>query len=773
MKIIPIPEPGLRGETALKEAAAGEYRTIIDLVRGALMQTLHPGAEDSFVRIEAIYADRVVIADISFEGRLFSYPYTLNESNQVELGMPQEVILEHRPVSAMREAQGVFIEAKDDKGMRWLIRVIRAGLSGNRNYYPDTMLREATPLFDGARVFVKSDEQHLAGQGKSFHNLIGRLTQPEFIRGKSNDTGEVRAVLELLEAAGEIPAKLLEAWRRNMAKDLFGFSIDADGEVAPQRGRRVAKKITKVNSVDLIIEPGAGGELINLIEAKDPQLEADMKLRERMIEAVKKANGGKLPDGLNVEDEDKLETAYREAIAKETQAAQQARTGTDGGSTLTREDLEAHTRLIEARAHLRAAVAESGLPDLAKTRIKKQFEKSERFTEAEVDEAIEGERQYLATLTESGHVSGLGGGSLIESGEDRSEKVSTMLDAFWDRAHKDHRSVQSFKECYIEITGDKRVTGRLENMDRRRLSEAVGAAVFRESLDAAALGNVLGASLRRAMIREYGVESNYDIWRLIADTVPAQDFRTNERTRFGGYGDLPIVAEGAGYTALASPTDEKATYAVAKRGGTEDITLEQIKDDDVGVIRRVPVKLARSAKRTLSKFVLDFIRNNPVIYDGLALYHASHNNLFTVALSLAEYGVHRLAMLKQTELSSADRIGIAPAFLLGPFDVEETATNLFTQGTENEKKFLSSIRPTVVSVWYWTDANDWATVADKNDVPFIEVGFLDGQEEPELFVQDNPTVGSMFSNDKLTWKIRHIYGGNVLDFRGTTKAVVP
>ena len=351
------------------------------------------------------------------------------------------------------------------------------------------------------------------------------------------------------------------------------------------------------------------------------------------------------------------------------------------------------------------------------------------------------------------------------------EEIADMLDAFFDPAHKEHRSVQSFRECYIEITGDTRVTGRMENVNRGRFAESIGE-TFRESLDGAQLSNVLGAALRRSMIQEYNSASNYDVWRLIADIVPLQDFRTNERTRLGGYGDLPIVAQGAGYTALASPTDEKATYAPDKRGGTEDITLEQIKNDDVGVVRRIPIKLARSAKRTLSKFVLDFPRANPVIYDGLALYHATHANLFTVALSLAEFGVHRLAMLKQTELSSADRIGVAPAFLLVPFDLEETATNLFTQGTENELKYLSRIRPTVVGVWYWTDVSDWVTVADKNDVPFIELGFLDGQQEPDLFVQDNPTVGSMFSNDKLTWKIRHIYGGNVLDFRGTTKAVV-
>jgi hypothetical protein len=59
-----------------------------------------------------------------------------------------------------------------------------------------------------------------------------------------------------------------------------------------------------------------------------------------------------------------------------------------------------------------------------------------------------------------------------------------------------------------------------------------------------------------------------------------------------------------------------------------------------------------------------------------------------------------------------------------------------------------------------------------DDIQTIELGFLDGQQEPQLFVQDMPNVGSMFTNDKLTYKIRHIYGGGVIDYRGADKEVV-
>ena len=159
------------------------------------------------------------------------------------------------------------------------------------------------------------------------------------------------------------------------------------------------------------------------------------------------------------------------------------------------------------------------------------------------------------------------------------------------------------------------------------------------------------------MVKDYRATIRYDVWRGLATTVPINDFRTQERTRFGGYGDLPTVAESAAYGALGSPTDEKASYTVAKRGGTEDVTLEMIKNDDVGVIRRIPVKLSRSAKRTLGKFVLDFLADNPKIHDGATLFHAGHHNLGAAALGQNRFRRRspRHALSDRTGLRRQDR----------------------------------------------------------------------------------------------------------------------
>lgn len=769
-----IPPQGLIGEVALREAAATELRAVIDLVRAAIGAAMYPNrpATDVYVSLDAIYPDHAVA---SRDGRLWSYPYTLGDDNTVTLGAPQEVVLDHKPV-ALREAMGgAFLEALGgDGGTRWTIRVIQAGLSGNNNYYPDAVLREAAPLFEGARVFVKSDDEHIKGQGKAFSNLIGRITQPRFVEGSGTDTGEIRAVLELLESAGDVPAKLREAHARGMAKDLFGFSIDAVGAAKKAGNRRIATSITKVKSVDLIIEPGAGGQLINLIEALNPEEQTEMKLRERMIEAVKRAHQGRLPAGLNVDDDAALETAYREALTKHRRESEGADAGE--GSPADAQLLEAldervdqRLRMMETRADARVRIAESNLPKQAKEKLRKHFDALAAFTEAAVDQAITDERAYLANFSESGRVSGLGEGGRVEGGESRAEKIAKMMDDFF-AAKKG--GPQSFKECYIEITGDRRVTGQLRDCDTARLREAVRDEDFREAVSSSTFANVLGDSITRRMVADYAQNSRYDVWREACNVVPVSDFRTQERTRMGGYGDLPAVAQGNPYGPLATPTDEKATYAVTKRGGTEEVTLEATRNDDVGAIRQIPIKLSRAAKRTLSKFVMDFVKDNPTLYDAVAFFHATHGNLGSAALSASAVAAARLAVLKQTELSSNDRIGVPPVNLWVPFDLEEAAFDLFRRQTNNDTDFVESLQMRVRPVWYWTDATDWATSCDPNEVPGIEVAFLDGNEEPELFVQDMPTQGSMFSHDKITYKIRHVYGGNVVEYRGWYKSVV-
>ena len=771
-------------EVAMREAAAAperDFRQLIDMVRSAIGAAVYPSkpVNDRWVSLTAIYADRAII---ELGGRKYQYGYTVTATptgDQVTLAAPVEVVETYVPTvpadkTVLREsaADTAFREAQDGSIE---VTLIRAGRSGNRNYYPDAALREAVPMFEGVRVFSKSDADHLAGKGKDVHNLIGGIYSVRFVEGATTDTGSLVGTFKAIDPSNAIVTKMVEAVKRGM-QGLLGLSIDADARTKKRKAGaeqlREAVRFVKVHSVDLIVEPGAGGGLDRLTEAAaDPESTTKegtaMPLwKQRMLEAIKAKDPAKhAAVQLDTVSDDEVTTLYEAVcgslVPEPAAATQRVTESLPDNTPLTRADLA----VFELRGAARDRIGATKLPQASKDRLQAQVAtaSADRLTEAAVGELIKAEGDYVARLTESGAVRvPVFGAGAIEVG-DRSLTMRDMLDAFWDPAHKDHGRVQSFKECYIEMTGDRLVTGRLRECDQSRLVESLGSS---------SLSEVLGDSITRRMLAEYRAAVDFDGWRQLVSVVPVNDFRMQHRTRWGGYGDLPAVAEGADYLPLTSPTDEEATYGVTKRGGTEDVTLEMITNDDVGAIRRIPTKLSRAAKRTLAKFVFDFLRANPAVYDGKALFHADHNNLFTLALEKDALAAHRLAMLKQTELSSNDRIGITPTRLIVPVDLQEKAVDLFKLATNNEKTFIQSLTMNIIPVWYWTDANDWCTAADPADIPGIEMGFLNGKEEPELFVQDSPTVGSMFTADKLTYKLRHIYGGAVTDFRAFTKAVV-
>lgn len=762
-----IPERGVIGALALREAAASELGQVMGLVRAAVQEKVGV----SYIEIEAFFPDRVVACR---DGRYFSYPYTIDTDNKVQLGDATEVVEQYVPVRIAEavNAGDVFLEAvADSDGKVWDAVLIRAGQAHGmvfdvnnkpigHAYYPDSVLREAAPLFDGARIFAKADDVHLKGGGKDVRSLAGWISAPRFVEGQAPDTGLIKAQVNL--TAGPLRETITDAWKRGK-HDLVSLSIDALGRTFREAKRVVAKAITKVNSVDLIVDAGAGGALVRLVEAATEE-SSDMTLRERMLEKIKafKSIWAKIADPAKITDED-LEARYAEALVEENKPA--AATQPAG---VTAEQLAEVVRMTEARSYMRATIAASSLPQRAKEKVAAGFAGRDKYTEKDVDDAIKAEGDYVATFRESGKVRLPFDDIAVE---DRSQKLAVMLDAFFDPKHKNHADVQSFKECYIEITGDRRITGQLRECDLSRLSESIG--VMREALDSTSLPNVLGDAITRRAVQAYRAAVDFQGWRQITgNPVPLSDFRTQHRVRWGGYGDLPSIGEGDPYTALTSPTDEEATYKAGKKGGTEQITREMMKNDDVGVIRRIPVNIGRSAQRTLSKFVFDFIRTNPTIYDSVAFFHASHGNLGSTAFSAAEYGVVRVAMAKQTEKDSGDRLGIYPNVITYPLDLQESVWNAFQRGTNLDKTFVQTLAPVMVPVWYWTDATDWAALANPEDLQTIEIGFVDGQEEPALFIQDMPNVGSMFSNDAITWKIRHEYGGAVVDYRGAFKEVV-
>ena len=70
----------------------------------------------------------------------------------------------------------------------------------------------------------------------------------------------------------------------------------------------------------------------------------------------------------------------------------------------------------------------------------------------------------------------------------------------------------------------------------------------------------------------------------------------------------------------------------------------------------------------------------------------------------------------------------------------------------------------VITVPHWTDANNWAAVADPRVAPAITVGHIFGIQ-PEVYIAGNPTDYAVFDADESRIKVRHIHAILVSDYR--------
>jgi hypothetical protein len=677
-----------------------------------------------------------------------------------------------------------MIEAKEGEatGRSWDVVLIRPGKSKNLTYYSEAVLRKAAPLFEGAPALARSDDEHSWDANRSVKNIVGIYSEVAYREGA------LRGKLNILEDGAWMHNKMVEA-RALGNKDLFGLSIVAGGTATIKKHNgemvRMVETIDRVSSVDPVINPAAGGRFVKLAAAENASLEGEIEMLKSLLKLIE----AKRPDLLKGKDLEAITEAEIMELADKcmlTEAEITAAKDSPKEPETKKVDLtEAETRLAEAekrficRMLLGEKLAECKLPPATVTRIRANFD-GKVFTEAELDTGIKAERDYLALFDKSGQIHGAGAATSGMAEQDR--KKAGVLGFFMREAQKVGEELvppyRSVKEMYQDITGDKYVTGQLrEAVYLREMGQARFGAMFHESMISTTLADILYDAMHKKIIADYRMPGMEQWKLLVSDIVPVQDFRTNYRGRMGGYSDLPAVAERGDYLPMTSPGDEKASYAVTKRGGTEDITLEMIANDDVGAVRKIPERLALAAKSTLFNFVMSLLTDNPTCtYDSAALFVAAgHANYSASGLSLGATSLNtiRVAMRNQTPYGQTNiPMGIVPKFLWVPNELEDLANmlctslaNLILKGTtenSNMPNLHHGMTPVVMDIW--TDADDFY-VSGPRENPMIELGFFQGREEPELFLQSAPTSGSMFLADKLTWKIRHIYGGHWLDHR--------
>jgi hypothetical protein len=693
----------------------------------------------------------------------------------------QEVEREKQDVIQLNGGQVYPLGVVTDGHREYKARFVSAGKVRGKGNQSSAIQLEAGALMKAVidELFIRKavfiDHASLHAQ-PSLDRLAGVTIYAEWDHSQQAVEGIIRLHNT---ATGRLAAELIDELLRHpeSAPDV-GLSLVCYPLFQRQDDCLIVSKINYIESVDLVFEPAAEGRLLAALSSENLEnwqavalSKGDKTMNEKQENRVleKETQSVVLPKEIAAEQAHLpgMETKYQNQNAAQDTPDQQ-HTAQDWLQALQNSTIQS---MINA----------SGLPAVSQERLAS----GDYSSPDQVYRAIDEERVYLAQLQQDQVIQ-------LESVPPRGAQISGMLNEVdrleialealmaGVRPKEGIKPLTGIREFYHQLSGDYEMTG-LFNAERLNLA----------NVNSSTMSNIVANVLNKRVVNEF---QQYPRWWEPICTM--EDFHSLQQVKWitlGGVGELPTVSEGAAYSEL-SWDDNAETATFVKKGGYLGITLETIDKDDTARIRTAPKALAQAAWLTLSKSVSAIFTDNsgvgPTMADGDALFHTNHSNLGTTALSLTEWEVVKLAMRKQTELNSGERLGglVSPKYLLVPPDLENTAlqilaseyqyTYALSNGTTapinpnalgngfNER--LQNARERVVVVDLWTDTNNWAVGADPRLYPTIGLAFRYGRT-PEIFSVASPTAGLMFSNDTLPVKVRFFYATGPMDYRGLYK----
>lgn len=712
------------------------------------------------------------------------------KEDEDEAAHPKKKVAKKKVIEAKVTFSSIFLEAADKIGTEWKIRIIEAGTSANNNHYPLEVLHASSGVFENVPVYAASGQDHSPFE-RGVRSQIG------FIKSVQNVPEGIDGIFHVSD--GDFRGILLDLFTEGVLGQMMGFSIVADGEWESNlQGGKTALKLTNADSVDLVKDPAAGGKFLKVTESKEDNMTLELS-EEKLAELIKEAADKAIADWRAKEAEGKEKSEESEEESEEEKSEEKK--VTESVVTVSQSEVRLYNRLLETD------VKEAKLPDISVQRLISQFK--DKLTDWKIIEgAINTEKDYIASLTKSTteSVTASTGRVVI----DEADKYIARLDAiFTDNGMtvmEDGTKIlafTTFKEAYCRFTGTspyditghdlwRQFSSSIASYDSLDAKTAYRKQHFMEaSLAQSDWSNVIIDRLHNALVRNYNELPQYQDWRKVARVIPVTDFQPWRDTKVGGYADLPVVVEAGTYPELTHPADEQTSATLAKHGGiAAQITRELIINDQINAISQIPLELARAAARTLYKAVFDvIISGNGATYgpDSTVLFHTDHNNLDTsTALSIAGLNALEILMRSQTKMGSTnDILGAAntPTVLIVPNELRALALRLANPSASINTRLDADAdadidpeeykgRLEVITLDYNTDPNDYYVVADPRMVKGIGVLFMNGNEEPELFIQRDETVGEVFSMDVQNIKIRHEWETVLTDFRPFASAQI-
>jgi len=646
-------------------------------------------------------------------------------------------------------------------GGKFDIAAITAG-EGNGWMFSGSVLEQSLSLWDGVSVFV--DHQYWGA--RSVRDLGGVLHKPIW----NADAGAIECSLWTQGPSAQVIEALGREWLAADTKSDVGFSAD----VAFTARENVVVEIVKVFSVDLVVDPARGGMFLralnqNSVATKEKTM-SDKK-NEEAVTPTSPVAANELQDDLN---------AVKALLgAQKAQDAMQAEI-----------DAVRQTRLQMCEHLLESGLLASKLPTKAQEKIRKQFA-GKVFDAKELNTAIEDMRDVLGDAGAGSVVAGVARVSGMFNSRDQIQAaVDDLLGAPREEGAKSLKvaRLSGIRELYLGLTGDLDFFGGVD-LSRAQFQHTT-------STFTGLVKNALNKSLREHW-DQLG-RAGYDWWKNVSTVEHFDSLNQITWMIFGTVGSLPSVSEGAEYTELKIG-DSPETANFTKYGGYIGVTLEALDRDDTRKLRAIPRELANASLRNISSLVAAIFTDNssvgPTLADTGALFNSTavttaggHKNLLTTALGTdytawdaAASAMYNQPMLIANEtgyIGTGKKMAIDPKFCLVPRALKAQAEALFiprwaapptTAHPAGADTYGGWVTP--VCVPEWTDATDWAAVADPALVPGIMIGERFGIQ-PEVFVAGDELSPAVFMNDESRIKVRHFVAVGVCDFRPLHKSNV-
>ena len=286
--------------------------------------------------------------------------------------------------------------------------------------------------------------------------------------------------------------------------------------------------------------------------------------------------------------------------------------------------------------------------------------------------------------------------------------------------------------------------------------------------------NVANKRLRAAYDENAGT---YTLWARRAPNAP--DFKSMSVVQLAGAPDLLQTNE-AGEFKYGAMTDGAESYSVLTYGRIVTLTRQAIVNDDLRAFERLVTAFGFAARRLENRTVYSQLTTNANLADGGALFNATavsttggHANLLTSsALAIGTLTTGRTTMRLQKGMQS-EELNLAPAFLIVPATLEQTAYNLTsanyvpsTKAEINEFRAggRTAVTPVVEPVLDANSTSAWYLAASSAQVDTVEYCYLDGAEGPVI----ESEVG--FETDGVSYKCRLDFAAKAVDYRGLLKA---